>query len=218
MHLSTIPMIVERSPEKLRDEIENIRQMALRATEEIRHVMFTLRPLALETQGLTAALDQLAEKMNKTYKQPMQIKVDPRVENVVKRDAQGTLFYLIEEAANNSRKYAQASMIQVRGTIEDRQVVIRVRDNGRGFDMDAVDSNYENRGSFGMVNMRERAELINGVFELQSAPGKGTMVIVRVPIEEDTQPIPGEITTDPPAKPRKALRKKQYSGPLSPST
>ncbi|MDQ7033884.1 MAG: GAF domain-containing sensor histidine kinase [Anaerolineae bacterium] len=215
MHLSTLPIISERKPETLLDEIENIRQMALRATEEIRHVMFTLRPLALETQGLTTALNQLAEKMEKTYKQPMQIKVDPRVEQVLKKDAHGTLFYLIEEAANNARKYAQASMILVRGTVENKAVVIRIRDNGKGFDTGAVDSNYESRGSFGMVNMRERAELINGMFDLQSAPGKGTQVTVRVPIEGK---VPAGKTSGraPAQKSRNALRKKQYSGPLSP--
>jgi signal transduction histidine kinase len=217
MHLSTLPIIAERKPETLRAEIENIRQMALRATEEIRHVMFTLRPLALETQGLVAALNQLAQKMEQTYKQPMRIKFDPRVEQVLKKDAHGTLFYLIEEASNNARKYAQASMIQAQGTIEGSSVVVRVRDNGKGFDMGAVDSNYENRGSFGMVNMRERAELINGRFEMKSAPGKGTEVIVRVPIEGVIPGASGETTTKPLKQPRNALKKKQYSGPLSPS-
>ena len=221
MHLSTLPMMVEKNPDKLREEVDNIRKMALRATEEIRHVMFTLRPLALEHQGLTAALEQLAEKMQKTYKQPMQVNFDKRAEHRLKPDAHGTLFYLIEEAANNARKYAKASMIQVKGTLEGRRVVVRIRDNGKGFDTNAVDANYENRGSFGMVNMRERAELINATFELESTPGKGTQVTVRVPIElEETQPIPNEVPTDPPAAPRKSFKKKQkqYSGPLSPST
>jgi signal transduction histidine kinase len=222
MHLSTLPLIAERKPETLRAEVENIRQMALRATEEIRHVMFTLRPLALETQGLVAALDQLAQKMEQTYKQPMRVKFDPRVEQVLKKEAHGTLFYLVEEAANNARKYAQASMIQVSGNIEGSSVVVRIRDNGKGFDMGAVDSGYENRGSFGMVNMRERAELINGRFEMKSAPGKGTEVIVRVPIT-DTIPsasktgASSEGSTKPLKQPRNALKKKQYSGPLSPS-
>lgn len=211
MHLSTLPTIAERYPERIKSEVENIRGMALRATEEIRHVMFTLRPLALETNGLTVALDQLADKMNKTYKQPMQVKIDPRVEDIMEKEAQGTLFYLIEEAANNSRKYANASMIQVTGAVQGSDVVVRIRDNGKGFDTSAVDANYENRGSFGMVNMRERAELINGTFELQSMPGKGTSVTVRVPIKDEN--LSQGVTM---IKPRRALRK-QYSGPMSPS-
>ena len=211
MHLSTLPTIASRDPDRIPGEVDNIRNMALRATEELRHVMFTIRPLSLEASGLKTALDQLAEKMENTYKQPMQVKVDERIETVLDTDARGSLFYLIEEAANNARKYAGASMIQVQVGIQNGQVVVRIRDNGKGFDTGEMGENYENRGSFGMVNMRERAELVNGTFELQSAPGKGTVVTVRVPIHDkklsDRTPI---------MKPRKPLRK-QYSGPLSPS-
>ena len=185
--------------------------MALRATEELRHVMFTIRPLSLEASGLKTALDQLAEKMNATYGQPMQVKIDERIEAVLDKDAKGSLFYLVEEAANNARKYAKASMVQVQGGIQNDSVIIRIRDNGSGFDSNEVGEGYENRGSFGMVNMRERAELINGTFDLQSTPGKGTVVTVRVPIQgKDSQ------NSVPLMKPRKPLRK-QYSGPISPS-
>ncbi|GAB5490705.1 MAG: hypothetical protein Phog2KO_09200 [Phototrophicaceae bacterium] len=212
MHLSTIPRISEKYPERLVEEVENIRGMALRATEELRHVMFTIRPLSLEASGLTVALGQLAEKMEKTYSQPMQVKVEKRVEEVLDKDAKGSLFYLVEEAANNSRKYAKASMIQVMAGIKGQEVILKIRDNGKGFDMGAVGADYENRGSFGMVNMRERAELINGTFELQSAVGKGTIVTVRVPLKDDN--VTGNTPT---LKPRRPLRK-QYSGPQSPST
>src|SRR5690606_17065986 len=124
-------------------------------------VMFIFRPLSLESSGLTTALNQLAEKMEQTYKQSMQIIIEERIETVLEKDAKGILFYLVEEAANNARKYAQASMIQVQGAIQGKYVIVRVRDNGRGYDMSEVGNDYEKRGSFGMVNMRERAELIN---------------------------------------------------------
>lgn len=212
MHLSTVPRTVERYPDKLESEINNIREMALRATEEIRHVMFTIRPLSLESSGLTVALGQLAEKMGKTYQQPMQVKVEKRVEDVLDKDAKGSLFYLVEEAANNARKYAKASMIQVVGGIKGKNVILRIRDNGKGFDTDAIGANYESRGSFGMVNMRERAELINATFDLRSAVGKGTTVTVTVPIKDENASM-----NVPVLKPRRPLRK-QYSGPQSPST
>lgn len=225
MQLSIIPMIADREPDRLREEIENIRQMSMRASEEIRHVMFTLRPLSLETQGLTAALNQLAEKMQKTYRQPMDVQVDPRAEASLNRDAQGTLFYLIEEAANNARKYANASIIRVRAQVEPDTVVVEVRDNGDGFDMRKVGENYEMRGSFGMVNMRERAELINGEFDLQSALGQGTTITVRVPtrIKEQTRPLPS-LANPADTQSRRSLRttterrRRERTGPLSPST
>ncbi|MGJ3241100.1 MAG: GAF domain-containing sensor histidine kinase [Anaerolineae bacterium] len=210
MHLSTITTIADRYPERLQGEVDNIRNMALRATEELRHVMFTIRPLSLESSGLKTALNQLAEKMEKTYKQPMRVQLDDQIESVLDKDAKGSIFYLIEEAANNSRKYAEAKMIQVKGVIQSKEVIIQVRDNGRGFDSSAVDMDYESRGSFGMVNMRERAELIGGTFELYSRPGKGTLVTVRVPIANEN--INGKAKMIP----RKPIRK-QYTGPMSPS-
>jgi signal transduction histidine kinase len=231
MRLSTIPMIARNHPEQLQDEIEEIRQMATRASEELRHVMFTLRPLSLETQGLGVALEQLCEKMQKTYSQHMEADIHTAAEQLLDQDAKSALFYLIEEAANNARKYAEASLIQVKITVQNKYVRVIVRDNGKGFDMAGVSSNYEDRGSFGMVNMRERAELINADFSLDSTPGRGTQVTVRVPVRNSQYRTPGRENGHRPdtqssrpdtaaRRPRSRipLRKKEYSGPMSPST
>ncbi|QPC84890.1 GAF domain-containing sensor histidine kinase [Phototrophicus methaneseepsis] len=218
MRLSLLPKIAEKAPDQLNDEVEKIREMALRATAEIRHVMFTLRPLSLETQGLGEALRQLAEKTEKTYGQRIALDVDQTAVMQLEQKQEGALFYLIEEAVNNGRKYANASLIRVRITLEGSYVIVRVIDNGVGFDMHSVGTNYENRGSFGMVNMRERAELIGGMFDLQSKPGVGTTVIVSVPVEMITRPVKPERAD---ATPRKSFHKRlsrEFSGPLSPSS
>ena len=62
-------------------------------------------------------------------------------------------------------------------------IAVRIADNGKGFDVEAVNAGYDDRGSFGMVNMRERAELLNGSLNLKSAPGKGTTITVIIPID-----------------------------------
>lgn len=172
--------------EELMNELKEIEGMSLRATEEIRHVLFKLRPLALESQGLVAALNQLAEKMQSTYDQKVVIKVGSDVENILNDTQQGALFYLIEEGVNNARKYAEAETIQVQAGRRNDTLIVRVADNGKGFDTEAVDEGYDGRGSFGMVNMRERAEILEGTLSVSSAPGKGTTVEVVIPI--DTQP------------------------------
>lgn len=220
MRLAVIPMMLERSPSQIPAEIEEIREMALRATAEIRHVMFTLRPLSLETQGLAAALEQLAEKTLQTYKQKVRIFVHDQARFMLSEKSEGTLFYLIEEAVNNARKYAKASLIRVDVTTEGSEVVARVSDNGVGFDASSVDHNYEKRGSFGMVNMRERAELIGGRFELHSQVGVGTTITVRIPASKTGVRSP-EPTSQPNGKAptKQQLRRNRVgSGPLSPST
>jgi len=183
MRLRIVQRLIERDSDEIPQEIAEIEEMAQRASEEIRHVLFKLRPLALESQGLTAALNQLSEKMLKTYKQNMSVKVGPEVEDFLDETQQGALFYLIEEAVNNARKYAEAQVIGVQIVRQKNIIAVRIADNGKGFDADAVNASYDERGSFGMVNMRERAELLNGSLNLKSTPGKGTTITVIIPID-----------------------------------
>jgi signal transduction histidine kinase len=186
MRLRIIQRLVERGmTEKLKEELDAVEEMAQRATEEIRHVLFKLRPLVLESQGLSAALNALSEKMQKTYKQSVVVRVGSEVEKLLDVQAQSTVFYLIEEAVNNARKYAQANMISVAVGRKGSAVVVRVQDNGVGFDMNAVNTNYEERGSFGMVNMRERAELLDGTLKIESSEGAGTTITVFIPLSDE---------------------------------
>ncbi len=182
MRLGIIPKMLERDPDNVPDEIETIRNMTLRATEEIRHVLFKLRPLVLESRGLNAALQQLSNKMEQTYRQPMQTYVEQQVEHLLDVQQQGAIFHLIEEAANNARKYAEAELIRASVTIQEDSIVVRIADNGNGFDVESVTGGYDQRGSFGMVNMRERAELLDGVLDLKSVPGKGTQITAFIPV------------------------------------
>ncbi len=177
-------LLNEAKYSQAKEELENVQQMAQRATEEIRHVLFKLRPLALEAQGLTAALTQLAEKTIKTYKQNVVLRLAPDIETYLDKQKQGTLFYLIEEAVNNARKYAQAETITVRIGRKNNMLITRIEDNGVGFETQAVNNNYTDRGSFGMVNMRERAELLGGSLAVESAPNQGTVITVLIPIGE----------------------------------
>jgi signal transduction histidine kinase len=97
---------------------------------------------------------------------------------------QGVLFYIIEEAVNNARKHAQAEHIWVRLKSNSDVLVVEVQDDGVGFNVGAVDSNYSRRGSLGMVNMRERAEMINGLIKIDSAESRGTRIFVYIPLTE----------------------------------
>ncbi len=183
MRIRIIMRIMERDPSQVMDELQNVEGMALRATEEIRHVLFKLRPLALENQGLKVALEQLASKMIETYKQKMSVKVAADVESSLDETKQGALFYLIEEAANNARKYAEAELIRVQVMRQDDTIVARIHDDGKGLDIEGIEGKSVGKGSFGMTNMRERAELMDGTFDIKSALGKGTLVVVRIPID-----------------------------------
>lgn len=171
--------------EKAFEELKKVGELANRTTKEIRYMLFAMRPLVLENQGLIAALDDMAKKMRDTYDLPVTIQAQTEVERLLDDNAQGALFYVIEEGVNNARKHAQASQIHVRLYQRGQHCIIEIEDNGVGFDVAQVNTNYHKRGSLGMVSMRERAELANGELIVQSEKGRGTRITIRILIPEE---------------------------------
>jgi signal transduction histidine kinase len=185
MRLNYTRRLLEKDGKAAGEEIIKIEDLARRTTKEIRHMLFTLRPLVLESQGLLAALQAMAEKMRDTYDQNVIVDVESKIIPELEMGKQTILFYIAEEAINNARKYAQAAHIWVRlKDIGSQIALLDIQDDGVGFNIGAVDATYDHRGSLGLVNMRERAELVNGVLKIESAEGKGTRIRVLIPMSE----------------------------------
>jgi signal transduction histidine kinase len=182
MRVNYVRALLERRPEEVPEELARIEELARRTTKEIRHMLFTLRPLILETQGLCAALEQYIAKRAETDPLPIHLETQESIDQLLDKDQQGMVFYIIEEAIGNARKHAHADHIWVRMRIEGNAFVAEVEDDGIGFDESLLEEGYETRGSLGMLNMRERAELAGGSVDVRSAPGEGTKVILRVPL------------------------------------
>jgi signal transduction histidine kinase len=186
MRINLARRMMEKDTPGAVDELVKIEDLAHRTTKEIRHMLFTLRPLILESQGLNAALQAMAEKMRETFGQNVIINVDEKVLEDMEMGKQGVIFYIIEEAATNARKHANALHIWVRlRPFETNIALLEIEDDGMGFDVEAVNKSYDKRGSLGMVNLRERTELVNGVLNIDSALGKGTRIQVYIPLSEE---------------------------------
>jgi signal transduction histidine kinase len=167
-------------------ELVKIEELARGTTKEIRHMLFTLRPLVLESQGLIAALESMVDKMRETYDQNVTIEADPEIIPQLEMGKQGVIFYIAEEAVNNARKHAQAKHIWVRlKTSDEERVLLEIEDDGVGFNVDLLSKDYESRGSLGMVNLQERTEMVNGALQIESAEGQGTKITVIIPISEE---------------------------------
>lgn len=186
MRINLTRRMIKKDVKSAEDELLKIEELALRTTKEVRHMLFTLRPLILESQGLTAALEAMAEKMRETFSQNVIVNVDEAVLENMEMGKQGVIFYIIEEATNNARKHANSFHIWVRlRTFETEIALLEIEDDGTGFDVEAVNKSYDKRGSLGMVNLRERAELVNGLLNIDSAPGNGTRIQVYIPLSEE---------------------------------
>jgi signal transduction histidine kinase len=186
MRLNFARRLIDRDANAATQELNKIEDLARRTTKEIRHMLFTLRPLVLESQGLCAALESMAVKTRETFDQNVVLDVDKTIETELEMGKQGVVFAIVEEAVNNARKYAQADHIWVRfKTIRQDIAVLEIQDDGAGFDISAVDANYDTRGSLGLTNMRERTELVNGLINIESSEGSGTLVQVVIPLTEE---------------------------------
>ena len=204
MRLDFCKLLLEKEPARLSDEIATTQELARQAIHQIRTLLFELRPLVLETQGLVPALQIFLERRQKDVEQTTKLRLTIKNINsnqeISRQDekVETAVFAIAQEAVNNAIKHAQASRIVVE--LEETSAAIRIiiTDNGQGFEVQEVMSNYEERGSLGMLNIRERADLVGGELKLESTPGQGTYISVSVP------------------KAREERRKKRGStGPLS---
>ncbi len=184
MRLNFIQLLLKKEglTEKALDELHKMEEIALRATDEIRTMLFTLRPIVLETQGLPAALKQYAARLEDLH--GLDIKLDiQNYSGQLNTDTEGVVFTIIEEAVGNARKYAGDSTIEIHLAAKDDRVTAAVVDHGPGFDVAAVKASYDQRGSLGLLNMEERAQMVGGLCQIQSVKGKGTTVYIEVPVD-----------------------------------
>ncbi len=186
MRLNFIQILIKKegASAKAMDELHKIEQIALHTTKEIRTMLFTLRPIILETQGLGPALQQYAERLRDLDNLNIELDVD-KYHSELATEEEGVIFTIIEEAIGNAKKYAKAKVIHIRLVAYPDLVVAEVADNGVGFDVNAVKAGYDTRGSLGLLNMEERAQMLHGLCYIKSEKGKGTSVKIEVPLKQN---------------------------------
>ena len=169
---------------ELRKELTDVSDQLRRDARDVRRIIFALRPLEIETQGFLPALT----KFVKEYGTVNEIEAVLNIQGDLTRlspKLETALFRLTQEALNNIRKHARASHVWVDLTLQDQhKVLLHIRDDGCGFDVEQATQAARVRGSVGLVQMRERAERSGGTFRIETAPSKGTRIDVQLPIRE----------------------------------
>lgn len=150
-------------------------QVSHQALKEMRLLVYELRPAALETEGLVAALQQRLDAVEKRAGVEARLLVEEMVE--LPTIVEEGLYRIAQEALNNILKHAAATTVTVRLKANTEQVELAVVDNGRAFDP----ANLSNGGGIGLVSMHERAERLGGSLTIISKPGEGTQVRANVP-------------------------------------
>ena len=165
----------EKAKAKLANPLDYIISLADAGLAEMRALIFELRPDALKTEGLVAALDRMASAQHARHSLEIHTELDqePELTLVVKE----ALYRIAQEALNNIVKHAHAQVVHVRLKEQEGWITLEMQDDGVGFD---TQGQYP--GHMGLQSMRERTERLGGRLELTSAPGQGTLVRARVPL------------------------------------
>jgi signal transduction histidine kinase len=180
MSIEFIQALLQRDPAQVPRELEILQQIATRALDQVRNALFELRPVILETWGLKAALESYVERLRTT--EDMAIHLDVRgLDERLPDKLEHICFAIVQEAIGNIKKHAEAEQVWIGVERRAKDLVLGVRDDGKGFDVIAVKDQYGQRGSLGLLNMQERADLVNGQLTIESSPGHGTLVSLIVP-------------------------------------
>jgi PAS domain S-box-containing protein len=170
---------------QLRAEAEELHATMNEAAQRLRHLLFELRPPALDREGIVAALRMYLG--NLSAEAPMAFEVEDALEAEPPPEVRATLFRIAQEAITNARKHAQATHLRVALAGQDDGFSLRVSDDGKGFEVTDVAGSQP--GHIGVPTMIERAELAGGWCRLRSAPGEGATVECWLPA--------GRVTADP---------------------
>jgi signal transduction histidine kinase len=189
MRLEFCQMLLEKDPPRLAQELLKTKTLGEQAVHQMRTTLFELRPLILETDGLEAVLRAFLESRQKDMtaeKSPcltLKIETNQPDGHISRQESkvEAAIFAIVQETVNNAIKHAQASKIVVHLKETHTGLHTTIADDGRGFDVDQVMKHYAQRGSLGMINIRERAELIGGELAIESASGQGTQIRLYVP-------------------------------------
>ncbi len=184
MGLQFTRKLLTHEPDKVENELTEMLPMVDRALKQVRTLLFDLRPATLETEGLVAALEFYAQQLQDT--EGFTVKLEPGgFDQRLAGRAEKEIFSVVQEALGNIKKHARARHVWIILALDDGRLIVTVRDDGRGFDTTKKDPTKGREGSMGMLNMRERAQMLGGTLSIASAPGRGTTVTLSVPLAGD---------------------------------
>lgn len=170
LHARAIATYMEKDLEKAREQIQALRQTTHDTLQEMRSLIYDLRPVSLKEMGLQQALLQEVDRVKESS---LDIRMVWDCDRRFPEAVETGLFRIAQEGLRNAIKHAAANQILVSVKCAGEKLQLCIEDNGRGFDPESITAN---RQSFGILGMKERAELLHAGLSIESEPGNGTRI------------------------------------------
>lgn len=166
----------------LQERLAQVRVILEQAETELRRLSHELRPIVLDDLGLTAALQVLAEGISR--RSGVMVQVETVVDRRAPPNVETALYRIVHEALTNAIRHAGAANVRIQLARDGRGTLCcSIRDDGKGFDVDAVLSRKEQRAGLGLIGIRERLNAVGGTLQIHSESGWGTELRVEIPAE-----------------------------------
>lgn len=166
------------------ESLRELQSITEKTIEDLRRTTRALRPIYLEDLGLVTALDMLAREMEEISDLQIQFTESGR-ETRLKPSVELALYRMAQESLSNITRHASASHVEMSIRFSDQRVLLETIDNGVGFTMPPSTSEFASLGHFGLLGMRERADLIGADLEITTEPGMGTSIKISVSLQTD---------------------------------
>lgn len=172
--------------DKVMGELQDLREAVKETLQEVRRIIFNLRPMTLDDLGLGPTLRRYVDDFNVRGNPPVELIIlgkETRLPQLIEVSA----FRLVQEALNNARNHAQATWVQAKIEFTPTSLIVQVKDNGRGFDLETARRKGREEGHFGLLSMEERVGLLSGSLDIKSVIGQGTQITAKFPLNTEEE-------------------------------
>jgi two-component system, NarL family, sensor histidine kinase DegS len=181
LRLEIAEKLLELDPSRVKAELNDLKSLVRSNLQDIRRIIFDLRPMALDDLGIVPAISKYLDNLQENYGIICELRIEGREKRLFPA-MEVALFRLIQEGMTNVAKHAHSAKADISLIHQDDCTIVRIRDYGKGFDVNsALNAPGEH---FGLIGMRERVEMFFGHFSIQSTLGKGTTIELSIPSKQ----------------------------------
>jgi PAS domain S-box-containing protein len=171
--------------EELSGQVDEVKEITRQLDSDVDFLAWQLRPTALDDLGIVAALDYYVRQWSKNFKISTEFDANRFGKTEVAPEVGANIYRIAQEGLNNIYKHARATKVNIFLEVVDDFVVLIIEDNGSGFEKDGRNLVWNRSKGMGLIGMHERAALVGGTIEIESAEGLGTTVYARFPVLSD---------------------------------
>ena len=182
LNLSSLQSVMATPNQSDKDKMQNALDLLDESVKEVRIISHNMMPNMLIKSGLAAAVRDFVNKMKVDDKLKMDLDIvgmDKRLDGIV----EAVLFRVFQEILNNIMRHSEASQVTIQLLQHDKEIVMMIEDNGKGFD---VGNKMRNENGIGLKSITSRVGYLHGTVHFDSTPGRGTTVTVEIPIANET--------------------------------